>query len=340
MIAAALLLFSLFCEPINSLLLARRWTRGNAGTTRSRRALAATSVTRPTAVDNWVIQHGGMIGSIGTEAMKGDVPSCEREVTASAFIQKGEVVLAIPRYCILTKEKGEKTSAGQALLQRGDTLSDDGSYLTLLLCEELAKGRRNEVSDIYEYIISNLPSLLEFSHLPEFWNEEELKELQGSTVLSFVSLRKSAIAADYILLCDCSTSFQQEISEMEFRWLHAAITSRSFSFHTNAHYEVALMVPVADMLNDNKYPELDWEWDDARDMFTLTTLRAVEKGQVISPSLCCVWLYPLLHIPYPYLLHVFSSQPLHISYGRVPNFARIFNYGFTLDGDMTEEVLA
>ena len=34
-----------------------------------------------------------------------------------------------------------------------------------------------------------------------------------------------------------------------------------------------------------------------------------------------------------------SSQPLHISYGRVPNFARIFNYGFTLDGDMTEEVL-
>ena len=280
---AVLLLFSLFYEPNYSLLQARTWTRTGRKVVESRnqRVLAAaTSVTRPTAVDDWVIQHGGMIGNIATKAMEGDVPSCEREVTASASIEEGTVVLAIPRYCILTKEKAEETTTGKALSQRGDTLSDDGSYLTLLLCEELAKGRRNEVSDIYKYIISNLPTLLEFSHLPEFWNEEELKELQGSTVLSFVTLRKSAIAAYYVLLCDFSTSFQQGISELEFRWLHAAITSRSFSFHTNAHYEVALMVPVADMLNDNKYPELNWEWDDARDMFTLTTLKAVEKGQV------------------------------------------------------------
>ena len=282
------LLFLSLLTTNNSVLRTRIWTRagGKVVDTRSRLALSATtSVTRPTAVDDWVIQHGGMIGSIGTAAMKGDVPSCEREVTASASIQEGTCVLAIPRHCILTKEKADQTSTGQALKQRGDTLSDDGSYLTLLLCEELAKGRRNEVSDIYEYIISNLPSMLEFSHLPEFWNEDELKELQGSTVLSFLTVRKSAIAADYVLLCDCSSSFQQGISELEFRWLHAAITSRSFSFHTNAHYEVALMVPMADMLNDNKYPELDWEWDDVRDMFTLTTLRAVEKGQVLLRTL-------------------------------------------------------
>jgi hypothetical protein len=31
------------------------------------------------------------------------------------------------------------------------------------------------------------------------------------------------------------------------------------------------------------------------------------------------------------------NSPLRISYGCIPNYARLFNYGYTLDGDLGEE---
>lgn len=172
------------------------------------------------SVDEWVLSNGGIIGGIKTGIMvKGSVPASEREVVASRTIDKGELVLAVPRQCILTKAKAEGTTLGRALFDRGETLSNDGSYLTILLCEELLKGRRNELSDINEYIIKSLPTLAEFRHLPLFWNDDELFELKGSTVLAFLDIRKLSIVADYELLCDCSSSFKDSVTEEDFWWL-------------------------------------------------------------------------------------------------------------------------
>jgi hypothetical protein len=274
------------------------------------------------AVDEWVVAHGGIVdrrfktvqGSMASRS-PGRVPTTEREVVAGADIAVGECVLGVPRACILTKAQAEKTQAGQALRAAGETLSGDGSYLTLLLCEALGKHANAATNDddgsddIYACVVANLPPLDECGHLPLFWGDDDLAELEGSSLLSFLDIRKMSIHADYGLLAHCSAEFRETTSEETFWWLYAAVTSRTFSFHTDAHYEVALMVPMADMLNDDKAPDLDWEWDEARDLFTLTTLRPVAK-----------------------------DEPLTISYGRSANFARLFNYGFCDDADLGEEL--
>jgi hypothetical protein len=215
--AAAAAVLLLFCMHSSALLPSlKRWSAVQHGARRphSHTALPAG------AVDEWVLRNGGIIGGIKTEIMTGSLaPASEREVLASRTIRQGEVVLAIPRQCILTKAKAELTPLGQALLGRGETLSNDGAYLTLLLCEELVKGRRNEPSDIDQYVIRNLPTRPEFDHLPLFWSEEELGELRGSTVLAFLDIRKQSIDADYALLCDCSAAFKSSISEEDFWWL-------------------------------------------------------------------------------------------------------------------------
>ena len=219
---------------------------------RTRFALGASTV------DEWVLRNGGIIGGIKTEIMVngGLVPASEREVLASRTIDQGEVVLAIPRQCILTKAKAEMTPLGRALLDRGEVLSNDGSYLTLLLCEALVSGRQNnqphnqppnppqngtpnkppneqrkgppngpptgpnntELFDIHQYIQS-LPTLMEFRHLPLFWSDDDLHELKGSTVLAFLDIRKHSIEADYDLLCDCSSDFKNSVTEADFWWL-------------------------------------------------------------------------------------------------------------------------
>ncbi len=209
--AAAAAVLLLFCIHSSALLPSLTWSAVRHGVSRPRSHTALPAG----AVDEWVLRNGGIIGGIKTEIMT----ASEREVLASRTIRKGEVVLAIPRQCILTKAKAELTPLGQALLGRGETLSNDGSYLTLLLCEELVKGRRNEPSDIHQYIIRNLPTRSEFDHLPLFWSEEELGELRGSTVLAFLDIRKLSIEADYALLCECSAGFKSSISEEDFWWL-------------------------------------------------------------------------------------------------------------------------
>ena len=100
-------------------------------------------------VDDWVLSNGGAIGHIKTISMDGEgIPGGEREVLATKLIQKGEVVLAVPRACILNKIKAQKTTIGRILSERGDTLSCDNSYIALLLCEEIIKNRFREESEI------------------------------------------------------------------------------------------------------------------------------------------------------------------------------------------------
>ena len=283
------------------------------------RCSSTSRTTTMSAVDDWVVGNGGIVDHrFRTRSVASSSPgvrACEREVVAGADIGSGECVLGIPRACILTKVRAEQTQAAQALRAAGETLSNDGSYLAVLLSEALSQhninihNNDNGNDDIYTCVVANLPPLAEYGHLPLFWGADDLAELKGSSVLSFLDIRKTSIHADYGLLCVYSEGFREAVSEETFWWLYAAVASRTFSFHTDAHYEVALMVPMADMLNDDGAPDLDWEWDEARDLFTLTTLRPVAK-----------------------------DEPLTISYGRSANFARLFNYGFCADADLGEEL--
>ena len=261
------------------------------------------------SVDKWVKSKGGMIQKMTTSLnIDGFAPSTDREIYSSSNIDKGEVILTIPRSCILTKRRYEESSFGKLLKESGEVLSNEGSYLVVLLCDAIMKSK-TETSDIYDNIITMLPTIQELQHMPLFWSIGDLEELEGSTLMAYLEARKLTIAADYKLLCSKSELFKESISENDFSWLYTATTSRIFSFHTATSLEVSLLVPIADMLNDNKSPELDWDWDEEKDMFTLTALKEI----------------PI-------------NTALHISYGCIPNYARLFNYGFTLDPEITEDM--
>eukprot|EP01041_Mallomonas_annulata_P007887 gene7887-16145_t len=259
----------------------------------------------------WVRENGGFIGSIETTTsvtIANNLRSCEREVFSTSSIQLDELVLAIPRNCIITKSMGEKTCVGLLLAKSDQQLLNDGSYLTLVLFEEREKSKSME-SNIYKNIMQYLPTITDLRHMPFYWNEEELIELTGSPLLELLSERRNSLSKDYITLCNISKTFQETVTQSEFSWIYSALISRTFTFNVESQYASALVVPIADMLNDAKDPDLFWDWDTDSDRFTLRATRAIATG-----------------------------LPLHISYGCIPNYARLFNYGYTMDQDLLDDV--
>jgi len=60
---------------------------------------------------------------------------------------------------------------------------------------------------------------------------------------------------------------------------------RTFSFNEEyGDYGVVMMVPLADMLNDNSKSELQWDWDDQSDQFTVHSKAVIKSGVPVRIS--------------------------------------------------------
>ena len=273
----------------------------------NKNSMRTQTLTKSSNIEEWIKKSGGYIGGISI-FHDHENPS-ERQVRAVRDLAAGELVLAIPRACLVTLEMGKNTQFGRDLSVIGIELDDVASYLALVICHELTKTNEERYNSyISNFIVKFLPVQGGLGHFPIFWSDSEKVELQGSVLTELLGRRMSVLRGDFNKLVKFSPSFSS-VSWNDFLWAHSAVSSRTFSFNEDfCGYSVAMIVPYADMFNDKISPEMEWDWDEESDRFTVRTRTTVNTG-----------------------------APLHISYGYLPNYARLLNYGYTLDQKLEDD---
>lgn len=147
-----------------------------------------------------------------------------------------------------------------------------------------------------------LPETL--SNMPIFWNEEELRYLEGSYLLEQIEERNAAIQADYRAICNVCPNFAQVSTVEQFKWARMCVCSRNFGLVING-MQTAAMVPYADMLNHYRPRETKWQFDDALQSFTVVSLQPIHTGSQVYDS-----------------------------YGRKCNHRFLLNYGFSVENNV------
>jgi histone-lysine N-methyltransferase SETD3 len=143
--------------------------------------------------------------------------------------------------------------------------------------------------------------------MPIFFDDEELKELKGSFTLKMISDRKRSLRAEYENIVSHIPEFKK-YHVHDFFWARLAVITRIFGFEVGNHKTDGL-VAMADMLNHKRPNETHWNFDNAKNAFTITTTKRLLKGGQIFDS-----------------------------YGRKCNSRYFVNYGFSLDFNEDNQV--
>jgi hypothetical protein len=251
----------------------------------------------------------------------------ERGVTITKSpIQPKETLLVIPLQHIIQPEQGRDTPTGMAVHRHccGVTADDDDdassrlkklmteqTYIAVWLCHMLSNTEGIDAATAEStFFLDTLPALQDLTHIPMFWSEEDLVELQGSTLLLETRKNKQNWEALYQEIAACHAPFGDQTSLDTFLWAKALTRSRTVSLrgeHFNSDDDQQRrfgMVPIMDMLNHRSRSDpntCDWKFDEDRNAFVVQVAETMHPGSEVC-----------------------------ISYGLYPNRYYLSSYGFTI----------
>ncbi|KAL7488582.1 hypothetical protein ACHAW6_014167 [Cyclotella cf. meneghiniana] len=215
-------------------------------------------------------QHPKVIDD-GSDEMRG--------VHALATLPPSAVIVSIPLRCLITVEMGQTTPIGRKILA-SDLELDAPKHIFLmiyLLWDKWTNGEKSFFAPYYAVLPKRL------RNMPIFWDEEELRYLQGSHLLSQISDRIAAITRDYHSVCSAAPEFASISTLEEFTWARTIVCSRNFGLMINGRRTSAL-VPHADMLNHHRPRETKWTFCEESQCFTITTLKEIGAGEQVYDS--------------------------------------------------------
>lgn len=222
-----------------------------------------------------------------------------RFVRASADIREGEVVIRIPRPALVTLDMARRSAAGKALLSAGLESPSGHCLLAAFLLTE----KRRAASSFAPYLEA-LPA--SFPTVPLFCQKGLLGVLRGSLVGTLIARRTDLLRRDFAAVRRAVPALR-EVSLHEFLWARTVVITRVFGLKIGGVTTEAL-VPLADMMNHRRPPDVDWSYDDEAGAFLMRASRDITKGQEICDS-----------------------------YGRKPNGRFFVHYGFALPSGTDDE---
>lgn len=253
-----------------------------------------------------------------------------------------DVVIFVDRGEFITPQSGLETSVGQALQwhlsQTGnsvhaftDKLPHIYLAIYLTLYKECLLELEPDSSVVTADYLKTLPSSLE--HLPVFWQDTMLEELQCSVLQQGVKSRRDEWKQEFVLV---QTALQEvgltrlggALSLDTWYWARAIITSRAFV--DSGNNDQPCLCPYVDMMNH------------------VTTLRSQANEEVVQ----CIWDIDskgyYLRIPQngnseggqsttTSTMTTTKAPRLEISYGKHSNAQFLMNYGFSVLDDDSQE---
>ena len=224
-----------------------------------------------------------------------------RGVLAKTNILKDEIIMTIPKDCLISLETAFATSYGQKIgeFMYNELNSPKHCLLTSFLLYE-------EKNPKYKYYFDLLPK--DYSNFPIFYTNKELEYLKGSPFLPQILEKKEDMKADYNKLCEYLPDYKQ-FSYLKFCEARVLISSRIFgiAIHDN---KTDVLAPFADLLNHKRPRQTQWYYDDSLESFVIQATENIKEGSEIFDS-----------------------------YGKKTNARFLLNYGFCLEDNDTSEYL-
>ena len=224
-----------------------------------------------------------------------------RGVLAKNNIVKDEIIMTIPRECLISLETAFETDYGKKIeeFMYKELNSPKHCLLTSFLLYE-------EKNPKYKYYFDLLPK--DFSNFPIFYTNKELEYLKGSPFLLQILEKKEDMKSDYAILCQYLPDFKQ-FSYLKFCQARLLISSRIFGISINDN-KTDVLAPFADLLNHKRPRQTQWYYDDNLESFVIQATEDIKEGNEIFDS-----------------------------YGRKTNARFLLNYGFCLEDNDTSEFL-
>ena len=224
-----------------------------------------------------------------------------RGVLAKSNIMKDEIIMTIPKDCLISLETVFATEYGKKIgeFMFKELNSPKHCLLTSFLLYE-------ENNPKYKYYFDLLPQ--DFSNFPVFYTSKELEYLKGSPFLYQILEKKEDMKADYAKLCKYLPDFKQ-FSYLKFCQARLLISSRIFGISINDN-KTDVLAPFADLLTHKRPRQTQWYYDDNLESFVIQATEDIEEGSEIFDS-----------------------------YGRKTNARFLLNYGFCLEDNDTSEFI-
>ena len=224
-----------------------------------------------------------------------------RGVTAKSNISKNEIIMTIPKECLISLETVFETSYGKKINEF--MYKELNSPKHCLLSSFLLYEENNKK---YKYYFDLLPK--DYSNFPIFYKNNELEYLKGSPFYAQILEKKEDIKNDYNKLCEHLPDFNQ-FSFSKFCKARVLISSRIFGISINSK-KTDVLVPFADLLNHKRPKQTQWFYDDNLESFVIQAIDDIKEGNEIFDS-----------------------------YGKKTNARFLLNYGFCLEENDTSEYL-
>ena len=224
-----------------------------------------------------------------------------RGVLAKSNILKDEIIMTIPKDCLISLETAFETSYGKKIgeFMYNELNSPKHCLLTSFLLYE-------EKNPKYKYYFDLLPK--DYRNFPIFYTNKELDYLKGSPFLAQILEKKEDMKADYNKLCEYLPDYKQ-FSYLKFCEARVLISSRIFGIAINDN-KTDVLAPFADLLNHKRPRQTQWYYDDNIESFVIQATENIKEGSEIFDS-----------------------------YGKKTNARFLLNYGFCLDDNDTSEYL-
>ena len=224
-----------------------------------------------------------------------------RGVLAKSNIKKEEIIMTIPKECLISLETVFDTEYGKKIeeFMFKELNSPKHCLLTSFLLYE-------ENNPKYKYYFDLLPH--DFSNFPIFYTSKELEYLKGSPFLYQILEKKEDMKSDYAILCKYLPDFKQ-FSYLKFCQARLLISSRIFGISINDN-KTDVLAPFADLLNHKRPRQTQWYYDDKLESFVIQATEDIQEGSEIFDS-----------------------------YGRKTNARFFLNYGFCLEDNDTSEYI-
>jgi len=248
------------------------------------------------ALLDWLSRHGVRLPAfqISPDQRAG------RVVYAAADLRKGEEVLSVPHAAIVTLDAARRSSIGRQMRAADMDLPSGHSFLAAHLLAE----RRRPTSPFTPYL-DILPT--SFPTVPLFFHKELLPVLKGSFAAHLMVRRRESLIQDFAVLRAKVPAFRH-VPLRDYVWARTVVVTRVFGVKIRGA-STEVLVPLGDMLNHKRPPDVDWTFDDERDAFVMTAARDIRRGEEMCDS-----------------------------YGRKPNGRFFVHYGFALESGADDEV--
>ena len=222
-----------------------------------------------------------------------------RGVIAKSDIKKYEIIMSIPKICLISMDVALSTTIGKEIgkFMYQELHSPRHSLFSSFLLSE-------EKSEKWKFYFDLLPK--DFSYFPIFYTDNELEYLRGSPFLSQIFEKRIEMKSDYDVICNYIPSFSS-FPFIKFCQARMSVSSRIFGVTMNG-VRADVLVPFADLINHRTQRQTQWYYDNAQNSFMIQSLEDIKEGNEIYDS-----------------------------YGKKSNAKLLLNYGFCLENNSENE---